>query len=536
MSRPSQTPFARRLQSAMRARKSRPARLWGQARLLAWGMTLGLLTLLAACKDGAKESVTRIEGRIEGLGSDTLYLYGADALYNRVDTIPTSRDAFSAKLTAVDTLICAWLRLPDGREYPLFIGPGERIRVKGSLLLEPESVDRGATVEGSADNNLAIAMAADSLSAAVDTLSPAVVDSLLAVDGTFSPAVVDSLSAVAGTSPPAVDSLSAAVDTLSPAVVKAPTSTRPLRLQVSGNRPNEELTAFFQSVDSLSALADNLFMASTDSLLVASADSLLMASADSLLIARTDSLLIAPTDSLFKAFADSLLMAHAEAFIRSHPASLASIAVLATYFVEVPNPDVDRIQAVASSMIGDIKDRPYVEDLLATFATDEKAKTGKTITNFTLTGPDGEKVSRTDYKDRYVLLHFWASYDSLSRADLATYRRIYRKEKDNKYFSMLGVSLDVDRATWQAIIKSDTLRWDQAYDPAGWCAVIVGQMGLHRLPANILLNASGHVEARDLTGDEVLAKVADITQKRQNQEQRKLKAEQDRKARQLKKK
>ena len=513
MSRPSQTPFARRIQSAMRAPKSHSVRLWGQARLLAWGMTLGLLTLLAACKDGAKESVTRIEGRIEGLGTDTLYLYGADALYNRVDTIPTSRDAFSVQLTAVDTLICAWLRLPDGREYPLFIGPGERIRVKGCLLLEPEPVDRGATVEDSADNNLAIAMAADSLSAASDTLSPA---------------VVDSLPAAAGTSPPAVDSLSAVVDTLSPAVVKAPSPTRPLRLQVSGNRPNEELTAFFQSVDSLSALADSLFMASTDSLLVTSADSLL--------IARTDSLLIAPTDSLFKAFADSLLMAHAEAFIRSHPASLASIAVLATYFVEVADPDVDRIQAVASSMIGDIKDRPYVEDLLATFATDEKAKTGKTITNFTLTGPDGEKVSRTDYKDRYVLLHFWASYDSLSRADLATYRRIYRKEKDNKYFSMLGVSLDVDRAAWQAIIKSDTLRWDQAYDPAGWCAVIVGQMGLHRLPTNILLNASGHVEARDLTGDEVLAKVADITQKRQNQEQRKLKAEQDRKARQLKKK
>ena len=528
MSRPSQTPLAQRLQSAMRAPKSHPVRLWGQACLLAWGMKLGLLTLLAACKDGAKESVTRIEGRIEGLGTDTLYLYGADALYNRVDTIPTSRDAFSVQLTAVDTLICAWLRLPDGREYPLFIGPGERIRVKGSLLLEPESVDRGTTVEDSAENNLAIAMAADSLSAAVDTLSPAVVDSLLAVDGTLLPAVVDSLSAAAGTSLLAVDSLSAAVDTLSTAVVKAPTPTRPLRLQVSGNRPNEELTAFFLSVDSLSALADSLFMASTDSLLVTSTDSLLMASADSLLIA--------PTDSLFKAFADSLLMAHAEAFIRSHPASLASIAVLATYFVEVADPDVDRIQAVASSMIGDIKDRPYVEDLLATFATDEKAKTGKTITNFTLTGPDGEKVSRTDYKDRYVLLHFWASYDSLSRADLATYRRIYRKEKDNKYFSMLGVSLDVDRATWQAIIKSDTLRWDQAYDPAGWCAVIVGQMGLHRLPTNILLNASGHVEARDLTGDEVLAKVADITQKRQNQEQRKLKAEQDRKARQLKKK
>lgn len=394
---------------------------------------LCLLMALASCGGRSSTSVTRIEGRIDGLGNDTLYLYGADALYDRVDTIVAQSDRFSTDLTAVDTLICTWLQMPDGREYPLFIGPGERVKVLGNLA-EPDSTSL-LTHRANAEAGIVPESATDTLAPATPLIRPL-----------------------------------------------------PLRLQVTGTPPNDELTTFYLSVDSL------------------------------------------PQHT------DSILQAHAEAFIRSHPASLASISVLAHFFVEVAEPDAERIESVASSMIGDIKDRPFVEELLGKLTEAGKAAQGKNASNFTLTGPEGQKVSRTDFKDRYLLVHFWASYDSLSRARLDMYRRLYRAEKSNKYLAILGVSLDIDRNDWLAAVEADTLVWDQAVDLAGWNAAIVSQLALQTLPANFLLNVSGRIEGRDLSEQELRDKIADLTLRRQEQEERKLKAEQNKKKREAKKK
>ena len=77
-----------------------------------------IIICLVGCKKGSNE--TTITGEIKGLGTDTLYLYGMDELYDRIDTIYVENDKFSYT-TSVDTITSAYLLLKNRIEYPVFL-------------------------------------------------------------------------------------------------------------------------------------------------------------------------------------------------------------------------------------------------------------------------------------------------------------------------------------------------------------------------------------------------------------------------------
>lgn len=234
-------------------------------------------------------------------------------------------------------------------------------------------------------------------------------------------------------------------------------------LQITGNTPNEELTAFLKETAGTS---------------------------------------------------EKTLQEQAEAFIESHPSSLASAYLLERYFVQVPQPDINRIKRLTERMTGELKDRPRIAELLDRLQEEEKADIGKTMPHFQLPNAKGTKISRNDFKDKYLLLHFWASWNPESVESNAALRTIYRKEKKNKYsrFALWGISLDTNREEWEDIIKRDSLEWEQSCDFSGWNSEAVRQLAIHTLPANLLLSPSGKIEGRDLSEAEIKAKVEKITQ------------------------
>ena len=90
-----------------------------------------LLIGLSAC-GGKKTDSISLSGEIKGLGNDTIYLYGADRMHDRMDTLIAEKDKFSATLSA-DTLVTTILLFSDGTEYPLFLNKGNKIQIKGSM-------------------------------------------------------------------------------------------------------------------------------------------------------------------------------------------------------------------------------------------------------------------------------------------------------------------------------------------------------------------------------------------------------------------
>lgn len=216
--------------------------------------------------------------------------------------------------------------------------------------------------------------------------------------------------------------------------------------------------------------------------------------------------------------ADTLTLRLVEDYIRQNQRSLINIYLLARYFVDVPNPDLTKAKALIDEMDGALQDKPYIVELVKVIELAEKAEVNKSAPAFTLTNTEGKRISRTDFRDKYLLMNFWASWSDSSRIANTELRALYkafppRKENKNTNkpttpeLAILGISLDMDKVAWKAAIKDDTLKWEQASDLKGWSSPVVEQYAIQTIPYNVLVDNRGRIIARGIEGDELRQKL-----------------------------
>lgn len=206
------------------------------------------------------------------------------------------------------------------------------------------------------------------------------------------------------------------------------------------------------------------------------------------------------------------LQQKAETFIREHHSSLASVYLLNHYFILQEHPDYRKIKELIDVLTGTLLDQPSIEKVSDYIEQLKKVEDGKTAPYFNLPNAKGEKISRTSdkLKNKYLLITFWASWcnaDSTANAGLRQLNRTYKKSND---FAMLGISLDIDKEAWKESIKKDTLTWEQVCDFSGWDSETAKQYAILTLPTNILVSPQGGIVARDITGDSLHNKIKEV--------------------------
>jgi peroxiredoxin len=133
---------------------------------------------------------------------------------------------------------------------------------------------------------------------------------------------------------------------------------------------------------------------------------------------------------------------------------------------------------------------------------------------FTQNDTAGKPVSLTDFRGKYVLVDFWASWCGPCRAENPNYVKAYQQYKD-KGFTMLGISLDRAGAkdAWLAAIKKDGLEWTQLSDLQFWDNDVAKLYGVKAIPQNFLIDPHGKIVAADLRGDDLEKKLEEIFSK-----------------------
>lgn len=199
----------------------------------------------------------------------------------------------------------------------------------------------------------------------------------------------------------------------------------------------------------------------------------------------------------------------ADTFIRSHPFSLVSIYLLDRYFVQVPHPDIDKIKELQKTMSGDLLDNSYMKHLGEVLDKQKNLTVGTRAPYFINRNAKGESINLNTYKDKYLLIDFWASWCDRCM-DEQTTLKIFNKKYKKEKFAILGVSLDIEKDKWQEAIKKDTLSWEQITDFKGWENSVVRQFGITTIPSNVLLDAGGKIIAKNLTKEELTGKLEEI--------------------------
>lgn len=162
----------------------------------------------------------------------------------------------------------------------------------------------------------------------------------------------------------------------------------------------------------------------------------------------------------------------------------------------------DNLASYYDQLTGAAKTGPFAEFIEKSLQSASFGQIGSQLPDFTQNDPNGKPIKLSSFRGKYVLIDFWASWCGPCRAENPNIVKAYNAFK-GKNFTILGVSLDQDKAKWLEAIKKDGLTWTHVSDLKYWNNEVAASFGIQSIPASFLIDPQGKIIARDLRGAEL---------------------------------
>lgn len=196
-------------------------------------------------------------------------------------------------------------------------------------------------------------------------------------------------------------------------------------------------------------------------------------------------------------------------FVKENPTSYVSVNSILSIAGRDPQPA--ELDPLIKSLSPELQKSAALQALLTAMEASKKTAVGAMAMDFTQNDPDGKPVKLSDFKGKYVLLDFWASWCGPCRQENPNVVQAYNKYKD-KNFTVLGVSLDREnqRDAWLKAVKDDGLTWTQVSDLKFWNNEVARMYNIRSIPQNYLIDPTGKIVAVNLRGAALEKKLAEL--------------------------
>jgi thiol-disulfide isomerase/thioredoxin len=198
----------------------------------------------------------------------------------------------------------------------------------------------------------------------------------------------------------------------------------------------------------------------------------------------------------------------ATAFIKQSPSSPISLKLLADFFYLDRGADDTLYYQLYNNLDSTIKQSFTGKKLEQEVSVRYAVANGRQAPALEL--PDSSQQRFPIYQPgQFTLLNFWASWCLPCKREHPALQKLY-KQYNEQGFTIVSISLDVNRSAWLNAVKTEQLDWLQLSDGKGFSSPAATTYGVKLIPYNILLDATGNIVGKNLRFEEIEAILSKI--------------------------
>ncbi len=128
---------------------------------------------------------------------------------------------------------------------------------------------------------------------------------------------------------------------------------------------------------------------------------------------------------------------------------------------------------------------------------------GDRAPDFEVTLADGQPARLSDFKGKYVLLHFWGSWCGPCRAENPALAAIYQ-QYNGQGFEVFSIGIERNPEAWKRAIQRDGLVWRyHAIETGDFAGGTSKLFNIKAIPATFLINPDGDIMGVNLSPKQI---------------------------------
>ena len=205
----------------------------------------------------------------------------------------------------------------------------------------------------------------------------------------------------------------------------------------------------------------------------------------------------------------SNLELYARNFVTEYNDSPVSAYVYLMNFYQTD--DIATMDSMLTVFDPSIKESQFIKVIEDKVNAEKSTSIGAVAPDFTIETIDGKSFTLSSLKGQYVLIDFWASWCQPCMREMPNVIEQYGKYSD-KGFQIVGISLDRQESPWKKAIADNKMNWIHAWDLADpdKQGEVANIYGVQSIPSTFLLDKNGKIIAKNLRGEELAAKLAEL--------------------------